>query len=83
VLVLAAGLETATHFYLISATVFILLLLSYPFLNRESGEETDKRKLWKKPNRQLLILGMIAFCAMLCEGCMFDRSAIYFKQVSR
>ena len=81
VLALAAGLQTSTHFYLISGTVFILLLLSYPFLNSESGEKKEKRKLWKKPNRQLLILGMIAFCGLLCEGCMFDWSAVYFKQV--
>lgn len=81
VLALAAGLNTSTHFYLISGMVFILLLLSFPFLNRESGEERGKSKLWKKPNRQLLILGMIAFCGLLCEGCMFDWSAVYFKQV--
>jgi MFS family permease len=81
VLALAAGLETSTHFYLISAAVFVLLFISYPFLTNEIGEKKGNRKLWKKPNRQLLVLGGIAFFGLLCEGCMFDWSAVYFKQV--
>ncbi len=80
-LALAAGLETATHFFLVSTTIFILLLICFPFLNSESGEKKGNRKLWKKPNRQLLVLGGIAFCGLLSEGCMFDWSAVYFKQV--
>lgn len=79
VLALSAGLATATHFYLVSGAVIIFLFMSYPFLNNEEGE--GKRKLWKKPNRQLLVLGGIAFCGLLCEGCMFDWSAVYFEQV--
>lgn len=65
VLALSAGLETSTHFYLISAAVFILLLISYPFLTNETGEKKGNGKLWKKPNRQLLVLGGIAFCGLL------------------
>lgn len=81
VLALWAGLDLSTHFYLVSATVFILLLLSYPYLNNENGSQSGEKKRWKKPNRQLLVLGAIAFCGLMCEGCMFDWSAVYFKQV--
>ncbi|WP_017730507.1 MFS transporter [Nafulsella turpanensis] len=81
VLALSAGLATATHFYLVSGAVIISLLMSYPFLNNERDERKGNRKLWKKPNRQLLVLGGIAFCGLLSEGCMFDWSAVYFEQV--
>ena len=81
VLALWVGLDLSTHFYLVSATVFILLVLSYPYLNNENGNQSGEKKPWKKPNRQLLVLGIIAFCGLMCEGCMFDWSAVYFKQV--
>lgn len=29
----------------------------------------------------VLLLGGMAFCAMVCEGCMYDWSGLYFKQV--
>jgi MFS family permease len=33
------------------------------------------------PKGELLLLGVIAFCCMSVEGCMFDWTGIYFRQV--
>jgi len=33
------------------------------------------------PQGLLLQLGIIGFCCLSCEGCMFDWSGVYFKQV--
>lgn len=33
------------------------------------------------PHGLLLQLGIIGFCCLSCEGCMFDWSGVYFKQV--
>jgi MFS family permease len=33
------------------------------------------------PHGSLLMLGVIAFCCLSAEGCMFDWSGVYFKQV--
>jgi MFS family permease len=33
------------------------------------------------PDKSLLILGLIAFSSMICEGAMFDWSGVYFKKV--
>ena len=35
----------------------------------------------KWPHGSLLLLGVIAFCCLSAEGCMFDWSGVYFKQV--
>jgi MFS family permease len=33
------------------------------------------------PHGLLLQLGIIGFCCLSCEGCMFDWSGVYFKEV--
>ena len=33
------------------------------------------------PDRELLGLGVMAFCSMICEGAMFDWSGVYFQRV--
>lgn len=80
-LMLALRLDIITHFLLIATSVFILLTLSFPHLIKEDQGQSGKKLVFKKPDRQLLILGSIAFFGLLCEGCMFDWSAVYFKQV--
>src|SRR4029079_10763936 len=44
-------------------------------------ERKEKQKLFVKPDKGLMKLGIIAFCCMMCEGAMFDWSGIYFKKV--
>ena len=36
---------------------------------------------FRLPQGQLLLLGLIAFCCMSVEGCMFDWTGVYFRQV--
>ncbi|MFB9862843.1 MFS transporter [Rufibacter immobilis] len=77
---ISLGLERVTHFLLIMGTVFLFVFLSLPHLNTDQ-EKIGKRLSFAKPDPQLLRLGLIAFCGMLCEGCMLDWSGVYFKQV--
>lgn len=67
----------------------IILLLSWTnvFINhkhlvigRPENTET-KRRFFVKPEGALLQLGIIAFCSMATEGCMFDWSGVYFKEI--
>ena len=37
--------------------------------------------MWRFPDQTLLKLGMVGFCGMMCEGCMFDWSGIYMSKV--
>ncbi|SHN01529.1 Fucose permease [Cyclobacterium lianum] len=36
---------------------------------------------WKKPDKVIIQLGMVGFCGMMCEGCMFDWSGVYMAKV--
>lgn len=80
-LMLSLKLDIVSHFLLISGSVLILLMLSFPHLIKEDDGQAAKKMVFKKPDNQLMILGTIAFFGLLCEGCMFDWSAVYFKQV--
>lgn len=80
-LMLALRMDILTHFLLISGSVLVLLVFSFPHLIREEAQKASGKMPFRKPDRQLLILGSITFFGMMCEGCMFDWSAVYFKQV--
>src|SRR5215217_7194123 len=54
------------HFVLITMLIIAGLAFSFSFLI---------------PDKKLVLLGMIAFCSMICEGAMFDWSGIYFQKV--
>ncbi|AHM60890.1 arabinose efflux permease family protein [Flammeovirgaceae bacterium 311] len=80
-LALWLNLSIVTHF--VSVTIFVLILLSlcFKYLTKETDERAGKKFVLKKPDRHLILLGSIAFCGLICEGCMFDWSGVYFKQV--
>ena len=80
-LMLSLDLTVPIHFSIIAGTVLLLLILSFPYLTKENDLEGGKKLIFKKPDQHLLTLGGIAFCGLLCEGCMFDWSGVYFKQV--
>jgi MFS family permease len=72
--------EMLYHFLLVMGTVMVFGLLSFKHLSRE--QQAGSRKfVFKKPEPELLQLGLIAFCGLLCEGCIYDWAGIYFKQV--
>ncbi|AKQ45062.1 major facilitator transporter [Rufibacter radiotolerans] len=68
------------HFLLIMGTVLIFGLLTFKHLSREH-QAGSRKFVFKKPEPVLLRLGLIAFCGLLCEGCIYDWAGIYFKQV--
>jgi MFS family permease len=69
------------HFVGISVVLILGALYVNRFLVKEDiGSESDQ-PIFAKPDRALLLLGLIAFCCMLSEGTMFDWSGVYFKKV--
>ncbi|WPU63555.1 MFS transporter [Peredibacter starrii] len=70
------------HFLFIFAAIFIMAFMAssnlLPDRSNKSGTSTS---LFKLPEKSLLILGVICFLSMICEGAMFDWSGIYFKKV--
>ncbi|MGC4104269.1 MFS transporter [Ferruginibacter sp.] len=70
------------HFCIIAVFVTILALVFVKYLlNTPINREATSFKRIRMPHGLLLQLGIIAFCCLSCEGCMFDWSGVYFKQV--
>ncbi|AHM62753.1 major facilitator family transporter [Flammeovirgaceae bacterium 311] len=80
-IMIGSGIDLFQHYIYITIFVLLTALLSFRYT---LGEDANKKKdapIFAKPDKALLILGIIAFCSMLCEGAMFDWSGVYFRKV--
>lgn len=79
------GLSPAVHFQLVSACCLCLLPFSGRFLYAGDPAATPPPPLaaGRAPRFDpvLVQLGVIGFCSMGVEGCMFDWSGVYFRDV--
>ncbi len=78
---IARQVITLHHFLFIGAGMALVLAFVFPYLITEEQKPDTANKLFYKPDAELLRLGIIAFCCMICEGAMFDWSGIYFQKV--
>jgi MFS family permease len=69
------------HFIVVAAFVLMIVLIARRYLIPGTSSPTEKKKLFSKPDRVLVQLGIIAFCSMAAEGAMFDWSGVYFKEI--
>lgn len=71
------------HFCIVYIITFSLMIsLRNWLLPRDAKpEKTEGKRMFYKPGRQIVFLGMIVFGSMICEGTMFDWSVIYFESV--
>ena len=70
------------HFWIIGGSVMITSLIFNKYLlHTPTSKEASSFKRISRPHGLLLQLGIIGFCCLSCEGCMFDWSGVYFKQV--
>jgi MFS family permease len=64
--------------------LLVVLSMNRTLLPRDAvrrNKSTEKRRIFTKPDRFIMILGAIVFGSMICEGTMFDWSSIYFEEV--
>jgi MFS family permease len=72
------------HFIAVILIVWTTLLVNFQYLIKgapESDKEGSGSRFFSRPDSMLLQLGIICFCSMASEGCMFDWSGIYFRDV--
>ena len=75
------GVAPLPHFGLSVALMLGLLLLCRPYILPRDAPRPADQPIFVLPDRSLLLLGLLAFCSMICEGAMFDWSGVYFKKV--
>jgi len=76
-----AGLSPVLHFSIVCVATAILVFASYKYALPNDFTNSGSQPLFTKPDKQILLLGLIAFCCMLCEGAMADWSGVYFQKV--
>lgn len=76
------------HFCVIYGITLVLMFIARNYIlprdmHRAAGGAPERRNIFVKPDKFILMLGLLAFASMICEGTMFDWSGIYFEQVVR
>jgi MFS family permease len=77
----SADISPLLHFSIIIVVTSLLVLAFYKNTLPHDGNEKNDQPIFVKPDRRILILGLIAFCCMLCEGAMADWSGVYFQKI--
>lgn len=79
-LIIALQLNPFIHFLIIFLLDMGLVFYFSRFTVRDNkgGPNTS---FFTKPDRFILIYGLIAFGSMVCEGTMFDWSGVYFQKI--
>ena len=80
-LMIGLSVSPLLHFILINSLCLTGMLLIHRHTIQQQEHHKTNKKSFGKPDSYLLVLGMIAFSTMACEGTMFDWSGIYFKKV--
>jgi MFS family permease len=74
--------STLYHYLFVAALALVVLLVAQRYVIREeTAVEGGGGLVLKKPDDLLLRIGAISFLGMMCEGCLFDWSGVYFKKV--
>lgn len=71
------------HFCIIYAVALVILITMHgSMLPRDTKPALrNPKRGFTKPNRYIILLGVIVFGSMACEGTMFDWSGVYFETV--
>jgi len=80
-LMVGRAVPPGVHFLLIAAVILAGLAVSAGHVLREDHGVDPNQPVFVRPDRELLGLGAVAFCALVCEGAMFDWSGVYFQKV--
>ncbi len=83
ILLLYLGASTQLHLFLVFLCLVGLVLIFKKGLLRHDKTPKGGGSGFKfsKPDPFIVKLGVVGFCGMMCEGCMFDWSGVYFKEV--
>lgn len=79
---LMLNITTYWHFVIVAFVVLALVAINFKYLIKaKETDRSEKKKIFRKPDKSLILLGIIGFCTMASEGIMFDWSGVYFKDI--
>jgi len=77
----SGGISPFLHFVIVAIACGLLVLVSYKSTLPSNTDVKSNQPIFVRPDKYIFILGLIAFCCMVCEGAMADWSGVYFKKV--
>ncbi|MEP7319727.1 MAG: MFS transporter [Panacibacter sp.] len=82
-LMVAQHISPLIHFIIVAVLIALAVLVFFRYALNEDDQDKVKVKFEFKWSgvQSIFTLGIVAFCCMGCEGCMFDWSGIYFRDV--
>jgi MFS family permease len=75
------GVSPTFHYLTVMGISFLIIFAAQRFIVKEQKASEGGGLVLRKPDDLLLRISLIAFLAMMAEGCMFDWSGVYFKKV--
>lgn len=75
------GVSLQNHTLIAALFSLIVGLMAYPLLLKNDRAAEGNKLQLRKPDRQIVLLGVLVFFAAVCEGGIFDWSGVYFKEV--
>lgn len=78
--VVSAGVSLLVHYSIICAVCLLLTMMFFKDTISADGGGGNQ-PLFARPDKGLLLLGLIAFGSLVCEGTMFDWSGVYFDKI--
>lgn len=83
-LMASRSLSPLTHYLMVYGLTLLLVCVLRPWLLTDKqvsvSDAVEQRRI--KPDKLTIMLGLIAFCAMICEGTMVDWIGIYFDRMA-
>jgi MFS family permease len=80
-LIAARGLGTGTHFVIAGAAgVAVMLIAMRGLIPDGPAASSNHEPAFTLPTRALLPMGLVALCALICEGAIGDWGAIYLRE---
>ncbi len=80
---LMVKMDVSIQSHTIAAAIISIVIgfAAYPFLLRNDRSPVGNKLIIGKPDKTILLLGLMVFFAAVCEGGIFDWSGVYFKEV--
>tara|TARA_R110002167_G_scaffold61561_4_gene173664 strand:+ start:24182 stop:25432 length:1251 start_codon:yes stop_codon:yes gene_type:complete len=80
-LMLKLNISIQAHFLMVAIFTLITIFIAYPYLIKNDKSKNGNKFRLEKPNKYIMLLGLMLFFAAICEGGMYDWNGVYFRDV--